>query len=130
MDDLDRCVVVIVDDHPEVADSLALLVEGMGYGAITLTDARDVADVVDFHRPHIVLMDIDMPEMNGWDVAAHLRQCCEGRHLALVAVTGLDSAEARHKSAGAGFDAHVVKPLRAQTLEDLIRRFGHCKATS
>ena len=62
-------------------------------------------------EPHIVLLDLGMPKMDGYETARHIRRSDWGRHTTLVAITGWGQAQDRQKTADAGFDLHLVKPV-------------------
>jgi PAS domain S-box-containing protein len=111
--------VLVVEDNPSVAQSVALLFRGMGHEVRVVDRGEDaVAEVLDF-RPQLVLLDLGLPGMNGWDTARALRQLPEGRDLRLVAVTGYGDEEARRRSRAAGFDMHLVKPVSLDQLAAL-----------
>jgi CheY-like chemotaxis protein len=80
-------------------------------------EALEVAAVF---RPDLVLLDIGMPKLNGYDTARQIRQQSWGKHIALVALTGWGQDEDRRKSQEAGFDQHMVKPIQMQDLEALL----------
>jgi two-component system CheB/CheR fusion protein len=71
-------------------------------------------------RPQVVLLDIGLPSMSGYDVARALRRAPEAREALLIAQTGWGQEEDRKKSREAGFDAHLVRPVRLEVLERVI----------
>lgn len=87
-------------------------------------DGPEALDAVKRHRPEIILLDIGLPRMNGYEVARHLRSEPGGDGALLVAVTGYGQDEDIQKSREAGFDEHVVKP---PAIETLLRLFVHPK---
>lgn len=123
-----RCLVVVVDDYPELAESMVAMLEDMGHHAIALTDPRDVLEVVGQHQPHVALIDLDMPVINGWDVAAQIRRRYAHLDLTLVSVSALPAAEAEEKSRRAAFDAHLAKPIDASLLERVLGEVSPCVA--
>ena len=72
------------------------------------------------HQPDIVLLDIGLPDMDGYEVAKHLRQTPELKEMRLIAVTGYGQLSDRQRSQEAGFDEHVVKPVEWRKLEELL----------
>jgi len=111
--------VLVVDDDPSVAQSMALLFRGMGHEVRVANRGEDAVAEVPGFRPQLVLLDLGLPGMNGWDTARALRQLPEGRDLRLVAVTGYGDEEARRQSRVAGFDMHLVKPVPVDQLAAL-----------
>jgi two-component system OmpR family response regulator len=101
----------VVDDHPDSAHFLAMLISALGHEARHLTDPNQVeAEIVRFN-PHVLLLDIAMPDIDGWSLARKIRQQAIGQGLKIVAVTAYAAASDHVKSRQAGFDAHVAKPL-------------------
>lgn len=116
------CRVLVVDDHPDAAESLARLIEVVGHEARALTDATLVGRAVAQFRPHILMLDIAMPPVDGWTLARTLRQRYAPEVLKMIAITGLDGAEAHVNSRKAGFDAHVAKPIDARLIEKILEQ--------
>jgi signal transduction histidine kinase/ActR/RegA family two-component response regulator len=112
--------VLIVDDNVDSARSLSLLLECKGYSVRMANDGLTGLSLASGFRPQIVLLDIGMPGMNGYDVARRIREQPWGKAAALIAVTGWSQAEARQRTQEAGFDAHVVKPLEPALLDKLL----------
>jgi PAS domain S-box-containing protein len=111
--------ILVVDDDPSVAQSMALLFRTMGHEVRVVSRGEDaVPDVLAF-RPQLVVLDLGLPGMNGWDTARALRQLPDGHDLRLVAVTGYGDEEARRRSRAAGFDMHLIKPVLADQLAAL-----------
>jgi signal transduction histidine kinase/ActR/RegA family two-component response regulator len=108
--------VLVVDDNRDAADSLALLLGMAGYEVRTAHDGLAALDAALTWQPAVVILDIGLPKMDGFEVARRLRQRRGGEQLLLLALTGYGSEEDRKKSRAAGFDAHLVKPA---DLEDL-----------
>ena len=116
------CRVLVVDDHPDAAESLARLIQGVGHEACSLTDATLVERVVAEFRPHILMLDIAMPPIDGWTLASALRRRYAPEDLKIVAITGFDGADAHVKSRKAGFDAHVAKPIDGALIEKILEQ--------
>ena len=74
------------------------------------------------YRPTLVLLDIGMPGMDGYEVAARMRQLPEGKDVTLIALTGWGQQEDRRRAERAGFDHHVTKPIDLDALPEIVRR--------
>lgn len=112
--------VLVVDDNADAATSLSLMLESMGHETRTAQDGREALVVAADFRPELVLMDIGMPILNGYDACRQLREQSWGRAMRIVACTGWGQDEDRQRSKDAGFDQHMVKPPSPSTLEQLI----------
>jgi CheY-like chemotaxis protein len=112
--------VLVVDDEPDSARSLAMLVGLWGHEAHTALSGVDaVVGAVDF-QPDVVLCDLQMPRVDGCKVAENLRRNPRLAGTLLVAVTAYGDADHRRRAAGAGFHAHMVKPVDADGLHRLL----------
>lgn len=112
--------VLIVDDNHDSADSLALWLELAGHDVRTAYGGQEALDAAEAFLPAVVLLDIGMPGMNGYDVARGLREQPATRTALLVAMTGWGQDEDRCRSQEAGFDQHLVKPVDPQNLKNLL----------
>jgi PAS domain S-box-containing protein len=112
--------VLVVDDNPDALDSLSRLVTKMGNDVCKARDGLEALEAAEQFQPDIVLMDLGMPNMNGYEAARSIRQQPWGRDLMLVATTGWGQEEDRRRTAEAGFDHHLVKPIQAAVLCDLL----------
>src|SRR5579885_1047628 len=92
------CRVLVVDDHPDTADSFAFLLEAMGHPAQRVLNALEAEEAIERFRPHVVLMDIGMPLVDGWTLAKRIRARPEWQDLKLVAVTAYSSMQDRVQS--------------------------------
>jgi PAS domain S-box-containing protein len=115
-----RSRVLVVDDNRDSADTLAALLEAWGHDVRTLYDGPSAIAAVAEFQPKVVLLDIGLPKMNGYEVAAQLRKSANGRSLILVAFTGYGQDEDRRRVREAGFDYHLVKPLEPAELEKIL----------
>ena len=102
--------VLIVDDNADAADSLAMLLSIEGHETQTIHSAREAIVRAESFQPHVILLDIGLPEMDGYEVARRIRELPGGREMKLVAVTGYGGPEDRMRTRAAGFDAHLLKP--------------------
>jgi PAS domain S-box-containing protein len=112
--------VLVVDDNQDITQSLAMLLALMGHDVETATDGAHALDAAKSFNPDVVLLDIGLPKMNGYDVARGLRAMPAMRDCLIVACTGYGSAEDRQKALAAGFDRHAVKPVTADTLTTIL----------
>ena len=113
--------ILVVDDIPDVAVSLALLLRQLGAEVRTEHSGPAALEVLESFRPSIVLLDIGMPGMDGYEVARRIRQQPENRDIVLIALTGWGQDEDRQHSQEAGFDHHLVKPVNLAALKELLR---------
>ncbi len=122
--------VLVVDDNVDAAESAALLLRMWGHEVRVIHDGPAVLQAVRRFRPDVVLLDIGLPGMSGYDVARQLRSQPEGKGLVLAALTGYGQEEDRRKSREAGFDFHLTKPPNPDTLEAFIASPGQFVATT
>jgi PAS domain S-box-containing protein len=113
--------ILIVDDNHDAAASLSLLLELDGHMIMTVHDGPSALAAAEAHRPDVVLLDIGLPVMSGYDVARRIRDQEWGRAMVLVALTGWGQDEDRARTRAAGFDAHLVKPANYPDLVQLLR---------
>lgn len=112
--------VLVVDDNLDAADSLAQLLRLDGHVVETAYAARAALDKFEAFRPELVLLDIGLPEMDGYEVAHRLRQRGDTGDVLLVALTGYGQREDRERALVAGFDDHLVKPVNFPDLQRVI----------
>jgi hypothetical protein len=110
--------VLIVDDNQDAADSLALVLRFEGHEAIVAYSAQAAIETVQSLQPEFVLLDIGLPNMDGYEVARRIRASGTAAHI--VALTGYGQHEDRQRSADAGFAAHLVKPVDIATLRSML----------
>ena len=109
--------ILIVDDNRDAAETLAVLLQLQGHEVHIAYTAREVVQRAHEVRPSIILLDIGLPELNGYEIARRLRADPTLESVRLVAVTGYGQNEDRERARQAGFDAHVVKPVDLARLE-------------
>jgi CheY-like chemotaxis protein/two-component sensor histidine kinase len=112
--------VLVVDDNRDSADTITALLLAWGHEARTLYDAQSVISVVAEFQPDVVMLDIGLPKINGYDLARQLRQSGNSRHIVLVAFTGYGQDDDRRRVREAGFDHHLLKPLQPEALAKII----------
>jgi CheY-like chemotaxis protein len=101
----------VVDDNRDVAVSLAMLLCLEGHEVETAHDGEAALARAEAVRPEMILLDIGLPQVNGYEVARKVRSEDWGRKITLVALTGWGNKEDRERSQDAGFDHHLVKPV-------------------
>lgn len=112
--------ILVADDNVDAAQSLAMLLE-LGNHDVTVTyNGREALEAARKSSPEVALLDIGMPEMDGYAVATAIRAMPSGKDVLLVAVTGWGQEEDRRRAAEAGFNRHLVKPVDPAALETLI----------
>ncbi|WP_157758925.1 ATP-binding protein [Cystobacter fuscus] len=114
--------ILVVDDNLDAADTLAELLQTWEHTVWQAHDGLAALQAVEEHRPDIVLLDIGLPGMDGYEVARRLRAGPLGQQLTLVALTGYGQASDRHRALEAGFDQHFVKPVDIDGLQKFIEQ--------
>jgi two-component system CheB/CheR fusion protein len=112
--------ILIVDDNRDAADSLGMMLELSGYSIRTAYDGQEGLSAADEERPDVVLLDIGLPKLNGYEVCRRIRQRPWGNEVTLVAVTGWGQDQDLRRAEGAGFDRHMVKPVDPDDLMKLL----------
>jgi two-component system CheB/CheR fusion protein len=113
--------VVVVEDNPDGAEMLSLVLEHAGYEVFTAEDGQRGVELIAEVEPHVALVDIGLPVMDGFEVARWVRQQPKHEHLYLLALTGYGQAGDRAAALEAGFDEHLVKPVDAEVLRQVLR---------
>lgn len=117
------CRVVIIDDNVDAALSLAEILEEWGCSVRTAHDGRTGIEAALEHRPALILLDVGLPDVSGYEVAMRLRAALQvGARI--VAITGYGQSSDRERSRQAGFDLHIVKPLNLDSLQALVGLVG------
>jgi CheY-like chemotaxis protein len=108
--------VLIADDNKDAADSLGILLEIDGHEVRVAHGGHAALALAQVFRPDVALLDIGMPELNGYEVAAALRKESWGKAIQLIALTGWGQESDRLQSKAAGFDRHLTKPIDMDAL--------------
>jgi CheY-like chemotaxis protein len=115
--------ILCVDDNQDAADSLAAILELMGYEVRACYDGMSAMEVAQAFLPNVCFLDLNMPGMNGLELANQLKAGAGWHALLIAAVTALDATEYRTLTAVAGFHYHLVKPVNATTLRAALDSF-------
>jgi PAS domain S-box-containing protein len=113
--------VMIIDDNQDVADSCATLLALSGHRVRTAYTANQGLELAQDLQPDVMLLDIGLPDMSGYDLAARIRATAWGRETILVAVTGWGQESDRERAFSSGFDYHLTKPISTDALETLLQ---------
>jgi len=113
--------ILIVDDNRDAAASLSMLLTITGHETHVVHDGLSAVEAADTHRPEVILLDIGLPELNGYEVCRRVRAQAWGKDMAIIALTGWGQAEDRRRSHEVGFDGHIVKPVDYEALMTLLR---------
>jgi signal transduction histidine kinase len=114
--------ILLADDNNDALESLATLLQLGGHDVVTASNGALALECAERHRPEVMLLDIGMPLLDGYEVARRIRVQPWGRQITLVALTGWGQDSDRRRSREAGFDTHLVKPLDMDKLMDLLER--------
>jgi DNA-binding response OmpR family regulator len=114
----------VADDNRDAASSLAMFLELMGHEVRVAHDGERAVQLAEEFRPQTILLDLGMPGMDGYDACRRIRSAAWGKDMRLIAITGWGQDDDRRKSANAGFDVHLVKPVDPETLRQLLRAGG------
>jgi PAS domain S-box-containing protein len=112
--------ILIADDNQDAMETLKLLLEMDGHEIHTALDGEAALALADQMIPEVMLLDLGMPGLSGFEVAARIRERAWGNEVTLIAITGWGQAEDRRRSLEAGFNHHLTKPIEFETLQRLI----------
>jgi CheY-like chemotaxis protein len=112
--------ILVADDNQDAAETMSVLLEVLGHEVRRVHDGEAAVDMTAAFDPHLVLLDIGMPKLNGYESCERIRACEGGAARTLVAVTGWGQPQDLKSSSDAGFDHHLVKPVDIDTLVRLI----------
>ena len=119
--DKDKPRALVVDDAPDVTEMIATLLQHAGYSAVMAFSAAEALEAARAEQFEVVVSDIGMPGMNGYDLAVALRALPEYRSVPMIAVTGFSMYDDRGRALESGFNAHMTKPINPMSLLDLIK---------
>jgi len=121
---LSRLKIVVADDNRDAADTCAILLELSGHYVRIAYNGRDALELAETFRPHAFILDIGMPDLDGYALAERIRAAVWGKGALLVAVSGWGREEDRRRAFAAGFDHHLTKPIAGGALEVLLESAG------
>jgi PAS domain S-box-containing protein len=117
--------ILVVDDNLDAARTMAMMLRAMGHEAAIAHDGPGAIETSTKFEPNLVLLDIGLPGMDGYEIVEHLRTMPGGDRLKIAALTGYGEEQDRKRSREAGFDHHFVKPLALPTLQALLGTLAH-----
>ena len=112
---------LVVDDNHDAADAMAAMLEMMGHHAEAVYDGIKALQLASDLEPDLILLDLGLPDMDGFEVARRLRRLGNRAHR-LVALTGYGAEEDKRRTREAGFDEHVLKPVTPETISEIVDR--------
>jgi CheY-like chemotaxis protein/anti-sigma regulatory factor (Ser/Thr protein kinase) len=112
--------ILVVDDNVPAADMLAMILESYGNEILTAYSGQKALELAETHRPDVILLDIGMPVLDGYETARRIRGQPRGHEPMLIALTGWGQERDKEKAREAGFDHHLVKPTKAEDLRVLL----------
>jgi CheY-like chemotaxis protein len=112
--------ILVVDDSRDTANSMSTLLRLMGHTVHTAYDGEEAVLAAERYRPDVVVLDIGMPRLNGYDACRQIRAKTWGKGMFIVAVTGWGQETDRQQSQAAGFDGHLVKPVQQSELAQVL----------
>jgi CheY-like chemotaxis protein len=116
--------VLVVEDNPDGLETLVALLEMLGHEVAGAADGEQAIQQAAAFRPQVVLLDLGLPVMDGYEVARALRQDLRFDDVFIAALTGWGAEGDRRRTADAGFDAHLTKPVELPALEAVLARSG------
>jgi DNA-binding response OmpR family regulator len=122
-----RCAalrVLIADDYPDSAETMAVLLSLAGFDTRIATDGEDALSKASAWRPHVCVLDLGMPKLDGYELARRLRDLSWGECCLLIAHTGWTAISDRREASDAGFDCYINKPTDPAELVRVIRNSG------
>jgi CheY-like chemotaxis protein len=112
--------ILVADDNVDAADSLAMILTALGHEVHVAYDGAAALDAANTLHPEVVLLDIGMPTMNGYDVASRIREQPWAGQACLIALTGWGQDDDKDRARSAGFDHHLVKPLELDRIQQIL----------
>jgi CheY-like chemotaxis protein len=114
--------ILVVDDNQDAADLLGAMLERAGYPTTIAYDSPSALALAEHDMPDVAILDIGLPEVDGYELARRLRRHEGASSLALIALTGWGSREDRDEAMKAGFDLHLTKPVNSRDLQAALER--------
>jgi DNA-binding response OmpR family regulator len=114
--------ILVVDDNEDILTLMQLALEKLGHEVLVAIDGATALAAIASFRPHVAVLDINLPGIDGYEVARRLRALPDGGELRLIALSGLGQADDRVRSRDATFDIHLVKPVEIAELQAAISK--------
>ncbi|GAB4254788.1 MAG: response regulator [Thermoleophilia bacterium] len=115
--------IVVVDDDPDILNIVCMSLEAMGHEVERATNGREAVDLVRATKPDLVLMDLMMPELNGYEATSALKADEETRHIPVLALTAKAMRGDEEKGRQAGVDGYITKPFRISQVLEVVSTF-------
>jgi CheY-like chemotaxis protein len=117
--------ILVVDDYRDAAEFFAVLLKHLGHDVRTASDGFQAIAVAEEFRPEVILLDLGLPDLNGFETAKRIRKESWSERTVLIAISGYGNKRDRQLSQEAGFDAHLLKPASVKDIVDLIEKFSY-----
>ncbi len=114
--------ILIVDDYRDTTEFFALVLERLGHDVRTASDGFQAIAVAEKFRPEVILLDLGLPDLNGFETVKRIRKESWSEGTVLIAISGYGDKRDRELSQEAGFDAHLLKPVPMKDIVDLIEK--------
>jgi CheY-like chemotaxis protein len=114
--------VLIVDDYPDALEIWGLYLRSMGYEVLEAEDGLSAVALAHEHRPDVIILDLELPGITGFEAAVRLRGSAETRHIPLIAATGYSHLKQLNQARASGFDSIIVKPCEPAALVAEVER--------
>ena len=114
--------ILLVDDYPDALEIWGLYLRSLGYEVLTAEDGLSAVEQAHFHHPDIIVLDLELPGISGFEAAVRLRQAADTRDIPLIAATGYSHVKQLNRARECGFDSIVVKPCEPSALVAEIER--------
>ena len=121
--------ILIVEDNMDNYELVRFVLERNGYNVFLAVNGRDGVDAARLQKPDLILMDMALPEMDGWDATARIKQDPETKHIPLVALTVHTLPADRKRAIEAGVDAYLTKPINMSALMQVVKQSFSIKET-
>ncbi len=120
---LTRRRILVADDNSDAASSLGMLLEMMGHEVCIVHNGVEAVAKASTFGPDIILLDLGMPQLNGYEACSRIRAQPSNKGTLIVALTGWTQDDKKQRSQQAGFDLHLIKPVELPALEKLLREY-------
>ena len=120
--------ILIVDDNKDGASTLSMMLKILGNDTRTSYDGEDAVKAAIEFQPNVILLDIGLPKLNGYEVCRRIREQKNGHKILIIAQTGWGQDEDRQRTQDAGFDHHLVKPVDIAVLSKILAGFQSLKS--